>query len=232
MKQLIIGDIHGCYDELQELLDTVGLGSDDQIICIGDMVDRGPKPEEVLRFFRDTPNALSIMGNHERKHVRWFRGQVQPAASQLITRQQIGEDDYPAAVDYMSSLPRSLELPDATLVHGFWEPGIPLDQQRENVIVGVMTGEEYLKSKGFWPWYEYYDGIKPLIVGHRDYTGAQRPFLFKGGLVYGLDSRCVYGGSLTGLLLPDFKLFSVPSRGDHWADLRQAYASVLEEYPE
>src|SRR5690606_27035983 len=112
MKQLIIGDIHGCYDELQELLDTVGLSSDDQIICIGDMVDRGPKPEEVLRFFRDTPNALSIMGNHERKHVRWFRGQVQPAASQLITRQQIGEDDYPATVDYMSSLPRSLELPD------------------------------------------------------------------------------------------------------------------------
>ena len=97
MKQLIIGDIHGCYDELQDLLDKAELTSEDQIISIGDMVDRGPKSAESLNFFRTTPNALSIQGNHERKHVRSFRGQTEAAASQVITRAQIGEADYPDA---------------------------------------------------------------------------------------------------------------------------------------
>ena len=229
MKQLIIGDIHGCYDELLELLDTVGLADDDQIICIGDMVDRGLDSAAVLNFFRTMPNAHSIQGNHERKHVRSFRGQTQPAASQIITRQQIGEADYPAAIDYMDSLPRYLELPDATLVHAFWEPGVRLDHQRETVIVGTMTGEEYLKSNGIWPWYDYYDGPKPLIVGHRDYTGEQRPLIYP-GRVYAIDTRCVYGGSLTGLLLPDFNLYSVPSRGDHWLELQRQYADLLADY--
>src|SRR5690242_20299168 len=187
MKYLIIGDVHGCYDELQDLLDKVGLTSDDQIICIGDMVDRGPKSDEVLNFFRTTPNAMSIQGNHERKHVRSYRGQTEAAASQTITRAQIGEDNYPDAIAYMDDLPRYLELPDATLVHAFWEPDVPVEDQRETVIVGTMTGEEYLRDNGFWPWYEYYDGDKPLIVGHRDYSdGQMRPFVYK-DRVYTID---------------------------------------------
>jgi serine/threonine protein phosphatase 1 len=230
MKQLVIGDVHGCYDELRELLDKVGLGDDDQIICIGDIVDRGPDNARALDFFRTTPNVGSIQGNHERKHVRVFRGESEPAASQVITRLQIGEADYAPAVAYMDGLPRCLDLPDAILVHAFWEPGVPLDQQREDVMVGMRTGEEYLQSEGFWPWYEYYDGPKPLIVGHRDYSGVQQPFVYGGDRVYAIDSRCVYGGELTGLLLPDFKLFSVPSRADHWTELQREYANLVTVY--
>ena len=97
MKQLIIGDIHGCYEELQDLLDKVGLASSDEIIAIGDIVDRGRDSTSALRFFQQTPNARSIYGNHERKHVRSFRGEIEPAASQIITRHQIGEKDAEAA---------------------------------------------------------------------------------------------------------------------------------------
>jgi serine/threonine protein phosphatase 1 len=232
MKQLIIGDIHGCYDELQDLLDKVGLSSDDQIISIGDMVDRGPKSAEVLKFFRTTPNAMSIQGNHERKHVRSYRGQTEAAASQTITRAQIGEENYLDAIAYMDDLPRYLELPDATLVHAFWEPDVVLEDQRETVIVGTMSGEEYLRNKGIWPWYEYYDGDKPLIVGHRDYSdGQMRPFVYE-DRVYTIDSRCVYGGWLTGLLLPEFKLIEVPSRGDHWNAVMKQYAGIISHYGE
>ncbi|MBZ0289910.1 MAG: hypothetical protein K8I30_19965, partial [Anaerolineae bacterium] len=176
--------------------------------------------------------ASSIQGNHERKHVRSFRGQVQAAASQAVTRAQIGELGYPDAILYMDSLPRYLELPDATLVHGFWEPGVPIIRQRETVVVGTMTGEEYLKNKGIWPWYEYYDGDKPLIVGHRDYSdGQMKPFIYQ-DRVYTIDSRCVYGGSLTGLLLPDFRLISVSSRGDHWNAVMRQYAGIIAAYDE
>lgn len=227
MRQLIVGDIHGCYDEFQELLDKAAPSGDDEIIAIGDLVDRGPDSLKVLNFFRTTPNARSIMGNHERKHVRLFRGEADPAPTQLVTRYQIGASDYPAAVAYMDSLPRYLDLPDALLVHGFWEPGIPLAEQKDTVIAGTLTGEHHLRDNGLWPWYERYDGDKPVIVGHRDYSGGQKkPCVYK-ERVYGIDTRCVYGGSLTALWLPDFTLISVPSRGDYWPQVKRRYADLL-----
>ena len=89
-KTLIIGDIHGCYFELQALLDKAGLGAGDEVIGIGDIVDRGPETPQVVDFFRTTPNAMAIMGNHERKHVRAGRHEVRLALSQIISREQFG----------------------------------------------------------------------------------------------------------------------------------------------
>ncbi len=229
MRYFIIGDIHGCYAEFQELLAKAALNSDDQIIAIGDLVDRGLDSASVVEFFRDTPNAESIMGNHERKHVRWFDDQVEPAASQIITRKQITEDIYPEVIGYMSDLPHYIDLPDALLVHGFYEPGVPLEDQRESVIVGTLSGEEYLRKRFSWPWYERYDGAKPLIMGHRDYTDKMQVLNYK-DRVWGIDTRCVYGGSLTGVMLPGFDIISVPSRGDHWTDLQRQFADVIRGY--
>ncbi len=126
MKRLIIGDIQGCYTELLELVDKSGVSSDDEIIALGDLVDRGPDSQQVLEFFLTHPNARSIMGNHERKHVRSFRGEVRPALSQQITRRQIGEARYPEAISQMAVLPHYLELPEAILVHAFFEPHVLL----------------------------------------------------------------------------------------------------------
>ncbi|HEX2905355.1 MAG TPA: metallophosphoesterase [Phototrophicaceae bacterium] len=231
MRQLIVGDIHGCFDEFLELLDKAALASDDEIIAIGDVVDRGPESAKTLNFFRTQPHARLLLGNHERKHVRSFKGEIPPAPSQIITRHQLGVSDYPAACAFMESLPRYIQLADALLVHAFWEPGVPLTEQRDVVIVGTLTGEQYLKDKGYWPWYEQYDGDLPLIVGHRDYSGQMKATVYK-DRVYGLDSRCVYGGSLSGLLLPDFKLISVRSRGDHWNIVQRRYADLIPPAPE
>ncbi len=224
MKTLIVGDIHGCWDEFQALLDLAALGSDDRIISLGDLVDRGPQSPRVLRFFRDTPNASAIMGNHERKHVRAERGETNLAQSQSISILQIG-DDYTAALDYMRALPTFLELPEADLVHGFFEPGVPLAEQRDTVIVGATSGETYLNERLDRPWYTLYDGAKPLIVGHRNYLGLSRPLLYppEAPRVYALDTSCVYGGALTGLILPDFRLISVPSRANYWEELQREY---------
>jgi serine/threonine protein phosphatase 1 len=229
MRRLIIGDIHGCYDELQELLQQAGLSSQDEIIAIGDLVDRGPDSARVIEFFRHTPNAHSLLGNHERKHIRSLRGEIPPAASQVITRIQIGEEAYSPAVAFMDTFPRFLDLPEAVLVHGFYEPGVPITEQRENVIFGTLSGEDYLREHYAWPWYALYDGAKPLIVGHRDYSNQMQALVYK-ERVYMLDSRCVYGGALTGLLLPEFRLISVPSRDDYWTSLRRGYAELLRHY--
>ncbi len=81
MQTLVIGDIHGCYNEFQALLDKVGLNESDAIVSVGDCVDRGTDTPAVLAFFQKTPNVFLIMGNHERKHVRAGRHEVKLAQS-------------------------------------------------------------------------------------------------------------------------------------------------------
>jgi len=218
-RRLIIGDIHGCYVELQDLLDRAGLASDDEIIAVGDIVDRGPDSPRVLDFFHSHPTARALLGNHERKHVRSFQGLTAPALSQTLSRRQWG-DAYPTAVSVMAGFAPSLELDAAIVVHAFWEPGLPLAGQSERVIVGTLQGEAYLNKTYDRPWYELYDGAKPLIVGHRDYRRTGQPFIYR-DRVFCLDTGCYHGGALTGLIVPDFHVVSVPSRADYWGAARQ-----------
>jgi hypothetical protein len=229
MKQLLIGDIHGCYDELQALLDRAGLTNDDQIITLGDIVDRGPAVSQVLTFFQTQPNARSIMGNHERKHLRSSRGETKAARSQIITRTQLG-DSYHTWLTFLETFPRSIELEEAILVHGFWQPGKLLAEQKDTVLIGTMGGEKVVMATCGEKWYEHYDGDKPLIVGHRDYLRNRQPFVYR-DKVFGLDTGCCTGGALTGLILPDFRIISVPSRADYWRQAVLAYRASLPPQP-
>jgi len=224
MQTLVIGDIHGCYEELQALLDKAGLASSDAIISIGDLVDRGPETPQVLDFFRENAAARALLGNHESKHVRAARGELKLALSQQISRQQFGAA-YPPAVAWMAGLPLCIELPEAVLAHGYLEPGLALDQQNRSVLCGTMGGDKLLRERYERPWYEIYDGQKPAIVGHHNYTGTDQPFIYR-DKVFGLDTNCVNGKALTGLLLPSFRFIAVPSRGDLWLQVRRAYRAA------
>ncbi|MFT5680698.1 MAG: serine/threonine protein phosphatase 1 [Myxococcota bacterium] len=223
MRRLIIGDIHGCFEELCELVAAAGLTEDDEVISVGDMVDRGPGDAAVLDFFRTRPNARAVMGNHELKHIRWRRGELRPALSQRISRRLLGEAGWQSAVDWMETLPNFIELPEALIVHGFFEPGVPLGEQHHRVLCGTMGGQRRLSAYGDL-WFEHYDGDKPLIVGHLLYD-EDRPVV-RPGRFYGLDTGCCHGMRLTGLLLPEFKIISVPARSNHWAATRETHADL------
>jgi serine/threonine protein phosphatase 1 len=80
VSRTVVGDVHGCFDELSELLDAAELRPDDLLVAAGDVVDRGPAPGEVVRFLRKRPNTVVVMGNHERKHVRGEHVRVVHAA--------------------------------------------------------------------------------------------------------------------------------------------------------
>jgi serine/threonine protein phosphatase 1 len=222
MQTLVIGDIHGCYDEFRSLLDKAGLTEGDFIVSVGDCVDRGPDTPAVLRFFQEKPNTLLIMGNHERKHVRADRHEVKLARSQKISSIQFGET-YPDALAFMSELPLYLDLPGAWVVHGYFEAGLPLSQQRATVMCGTMGGDKYLRAQYDHPWYELYDGEKPLLVGHYNYSNTDQPFIYQ-DRVFGLDTDCVTGKALTGLLLPSFKIISVTSRANYWMQVQRMYS--------
>jgi len=192
MSQLIIGDIHGCHYELQQLIDKSGIGDDDEIIAVGDLCNRGPEPLDVFEFFRDTPNARAVMGNHEWNHIRATTGELPPRFATLLSFWMLG-DAYPDFLKFIATLPLYIDLPDALIVHGFFEPAIPIDKQEKRILLGVMSAEKYLNETYEQPWYTYYDGNKPLIVGHRDYSEQQQAFLYN-NQVYGIDTRCVYVG--------------------------------------
>ena len=196
-----------------------GIADDDRVIALGDIIDRGPDSVQVLDFFSNNPTRVSLMGNHERKHVRGARHEVRLALSQIISREEFGPA-YPQALERMGSLPLFIDLPEAVLVHGYLEPGVPLELQRDTVLCGTMSGDHYLRNQYAQPWYALYEGDKPVIVGHHDHLRNGQPFVYQ-DRVYCLDTSCVHGGSLTGLLLPEFRFVSVPSRRDYWKEIRQ-----------
>lgn len=223
MKTLVIGDIHGCYWELQTLLDKAGLADDDAIIAVGDLVNRGPEDAKVIDFFRTHSQARSIMGNHEHKHIRAAQIDTPPELEMLLARWDINAH-YADAVQYMESLPAYIDLPEATIVHGFFEPGIELHDQEKHILIGLGVAELYLRQTYKQAWYKLYTGNKPLIVGHRDYSDGKQQVMVHNKRVWAIDTRCVYGGALTGLLLPDFELISIPARRNHWEHILQRYS--------
>jgi serine/threonine protein phosphatase 1 len=220
-RHIVIGDIHGCFDELQDLLGSIGVTSSDVIVSVGDLVDRGPDPTKVVDFFRTTPNTVVLMGNHERKHVRRVF-----SYAQKITRVQMGAA-YADAVKWMSGLPYFLELPEAIIVHAAVMPGVPISEQREDVLCGSTAGEKALEGLGRW-WHEVYEGPKPVVFGHHV---VEEPLVVP-GRIYGLDTGACHGQKLTALVLPDFTLHSVPARADHWALIKRSFqADVLAAEP-
>ena len=215
MKTLVIGDIQGCYEELLDLIRSAALTPQDRIIAVGDLVDHGPDSLKVLQFFRDTPNTLSVLGNHERYHIDSFQNRMALGASQRIVRKQFGEAAYADAIEFMQTLPIFIELEEAFVIHAFWEPSLPLENQKEDVLVGVTSGEEYIQTICEQPWWELYDGPKPLIAGHHDYSGKGVPLNYR-NRVFCIDTGCCYGRSLTGLILPEFRFVSVEARENYW----------------
>ncbi|WKZ47520.1 MAG: hypothetical protein QY306_17040 [Anaerolineales bacterium] len=74
----------------------------------------------------------------------------------------------------------------AIIVHGYFEPGLPLSQQRATALCGTMGGDKHLHAQYDRPWYELYDGEKPLLVGHHNYSNTDQPFIYQ-DRVFGLN---------------------------------------------
>jgi serine/threonine protein phosphatase 1 len=221
---LIIGDIHACHAELLALLDRAGCSDDEVIVSVGDLVDRGPEPGAVLDFFRARPNRLAICGNHERKHIRNVL-----SYSQQVTREQLGER-YADDVAWMAKLPYHLETDDVRIVHFGHFPGVALDEVPEDVRAGTTSGEGRLRERyGDRPWWELYDDAVPIVFGHAVFT--PEPLVVR-DRVFGIDTGACHGHRLTGLLVPQMRLVSVPAREDHWKRMRTAWqAPVLRRLP-
>ncbi|HEV3470974.1 MAG TPA: metallophosphoesterase [Pyrinomonadaceae bacterium] len=205
-RTVVVGDIHGCYDELQDLLGRVALAEGDRLVCVGDLVVKGEKNREVLDLFMSDARFSSVMGNHDRAVLRGLRGEPGLKATQERCVRELadGAERYAA---FLGSLPLFVDLGSHVVVHAGLRPGVPLERQEEDDLVELRTLGPDRTSRDGLPWYEAYDGAQTVLFGHWPASPPRR-----GPRALGLDTGCVYGYQLTAYVLEEDRLVSVPAR--------------------
>ncbi|HEV2706590.1 MAG TPA: metallophosphoesterase [Pyrinomonadaceae bacterium] len=207
-RTIVVGDIHGCYDELMELCEKVGLNADDRVVAVGDLIVKGEKNREVLELFMSDPRFTSVIGNHDLALLRRWRGdEVKLKKAQKAARRELkdGQERYAA---YLASLPYVLDLGSHLVVHAGLRPGVALDAQKEEDLTELrgLDGKHPRSRKGR-PWYKVYEGPQTVLFGHWPAPEPRR-----GPYALGLDTGCVYGHRLTAYVLETSELVSVPAR--------------------
>jgi predicted phosphodiesterase len=203
-KTIVIGDVHGCYAELMDLLDRVGPSRTDKIYFAGDLIVKGPENQEVLDFLMENPRMQSVIGNHEYALLQDYRNQpVALKKSQKRTKKELGSK-FPIYMEFISRWPLMLQLDkESFLVHAGVRPDLPLHQQTAEDLTGIRTVNGT-------PWFDLYSGPKTAVFGH---WISEEPVIAPHAI--GLDTGCVYGGRLTAMIWPERRFVSVKAREDH-----------------
>lgn len=207
-RTLIIGDVHGCSAELDDLLSELKPQSDDRVLFIGDLINKGPDSRGVVQRFWDL-GASSVLGNHELRLLELNR--TTPKHPYVLQMKGALGPDYDRFLKDIGTWPIWIEEPDFIAVHAGLVPGKSLKKSTaaELCLIRTWDGEgKNLKAAGNPPWYDFYKGKKPVVFGH----WAALHGLFDHPRVMGLDTGCVYGGTLSAVILPTWEVVSVPAR--------------------
>lgn len=213
-QTLIIGDVHGCSEELDDLLAESGWTEEDDLVFVGDLVAKGPDSLGVVRRARRL-KARAVRGNHDQHCLLWWEAKRagQPLPALRRTHQQVADQLEEEDWRWLAALPLWLELPehDTLVVHAGLIPDLPLDEQDPYDLMNMRSVlDDGTGSRDYdegTPWATLWPGPRLVVFGHDAVRGLQRhPHAF------GLDTGCVYGGWLTGLWLPHRDLVAVPAR--------------------
>lgn len=207
-RTIIIGDVHGCIDELHQLLSEVNFDkNNDRLIFLGDLINKGPSSKKVVRFVMEGGHE-SIIGNHERgflkslKDERYFKRGFKKFYESFEDKKERTQ-----VIEWLKELPLYIEEDDFICIHAGLEPNIPLEQQRAGIATRIRTwggDRDDLDNPNDPPWYDFYKGNKLVVFGH----WAMKGIVQKENVI-GLDSGCVWGGALSALILPERKIVSV-----------------------
>jgi len=210
-RTIVIGDLHGCHSEALELLDKAQATSSDRVIFAGDLVDRGPHPRECVEL---AMKYECVLGNHEEKHLQQrHRADDRLSPDHLATRRALGPEHYA----YFEKLPLFIRLPEhnAVVVHAGCFPGLPVEKQSAHHLLHLQCIKPPA-TKSYWPskapadhtfWTHHWAGPERVIFGHSVLT---QPLVLEHAV--GIDTGAVFGGTLTAVILPEWKLVSVPSK--------------------
>ncbi|HEY9731448.1 MAG TPA: metallophosphoesterase [Drouetiella sp.] len=232
----IIGDVHGCIDELLELLEKLGYEVNEEnpeakffqvttppsrrAIFLGDLVDRGPDTPAVVGLVRSMVakgQALCVLGNHDVKLVKKLKGHnVKIAHGLAESLEQIApyaEEFKRGVVEFFETLPSHCILDDGKLVVA--HAGIKESMQgkdspmvRAFTLFGDVSGENDEYGLPIRKdWGRNYEGAATVIHGH---TPVLEPRVVNRTVC--IDTGCVFGGKLTAYRYPENEFVSVPAK--------------------
>jgi len=232
----IIGDVHGCYDELCSLLDKLGYSVDKEnytvvppegrrAIFLGDLCDRGPKNIEVLRFVMSMVQsgvAYCIAGNHDAKLLKHLRGsnvQLTHGLDKTLEQLSTQSEEFVAEVKtFLDGLISHYVFDNGKLVvahAGLKEKyqGRGSGRVRDFCLYGDTTGEtdEYGLPVRL-PWANEYRGKAAVVYGH-----TPTPEVETINNTFCIDTGCVFGGKLTAWRYPEKEIVQIEAQEQYYA---------------
>lgn len=233
----IIGDVHGCADELMRLLDQLGYsvrlaGSGEgrfaetlapagrQAVFVGDLVDRGPRSPDVLRIvmaMAAAGQALAVPGNHDMKFLRWLGGKQVKLSHGLDRTVEQFKSEHPALITgvtaFLETVPFYLWLAkgDLAVAHaGIQTPmlGRLTGEIKSFCLYGETSGEtDEFGLPIRYHWAAGHHGKPAVVYGH---TPVPEADWVNNTLC--LDTGCCFGGKLSALRWPEMDIVTIPAR--------------------
>ena len=145
MPTYAIGDVQGCFDELQQLLRDIGFTGEDRLWFVGDLVNRGPKSLEVLRFVKSLGRrAVTVLGNHDLHLVAQHEGFERTRADDTFS-DVLAAPDRAELVDWLRSRPLMHAEGDLAMVHAGLLPQWRRDRAAElaREVQAALVGTRY-----------------------------------------------------------------------------------------
>jgi protein phosphatase len=229
----VIGDVHGCADELEMLLDRLGYAPDAEgvrrhpegrrAVFVGDLVDRGPRVVDTLRIAMgmvEAGSAYAVPGNHDVKLVKALRGrnvQVKHGLQQSLDELAAETPEFRERVAaFLDGLVSHYVFDGGRLVVA--HAGLKEEMQgrasggvREFALYGDTTGEtDEFGLPVRYDWARDYRGKAAVVYGHTPVPEAE----WLNGTI-NVDTGCVFGGKLTALRWPERELVSVPAAREY-----------------
>jgi len=205
VRTLVVGDVHGCADELAALLDRVQA---DRTVLVGDLFTKGPDPTGVWALIRER-GLLTVLGNHDARVLDAATGRSGGADRGALRVVEALARDAGDALGWLASLPLWREEAGFTVVHAGLNPHGDLADTDRRTFLNVRR----------WPidapdaphWHAIYRGARRIVFGHDAVGGLVHRHRAGQTWLVGLDTGCVYGGRLTGFVLEDDAFFDVPA---------------------
>lgn len=159
MTTYAIGDIQGCYDELQALLKEIDFNAqNDTLWLTGDLVNRGPKSLEVLRFVKNLPNVVTVLGNHD-LHCLTLAYSNNPPPNKHTMQQILEAPDREELLTWLRKQP--LIHYDNKLNYGLVHAGIPPQWTIEKTLKLAQEVHNVLQSENFIDFLDNLYGDEP-----------------------------------------------------------------------
>jgi len=206
---LCCSDIHGHLSALRDVLfQAAWRPAQDVLVLLGDYIDRGPRPRQVineLRVLLRCPGVVALRGNHETMLWDYLQGTVSEAqylsngGGTTLRDYREEPDALQADAEFLNGLPLYYELGDYIFVHAGLRPGIRLEEQSECDMMWIR--DEFIRG---------YRG-RTVVFGH-----SPTPLLSGSTEVYwgrdkiGIDTGVAYGGCLSLLELPGGETYQAP----------------------